>query len=118
MNELDRIYQAFLPYLREQEAIDILYSEKAGYIWICAKCPEAAGAERLDTPEKLLEAVLYVMADETAFRPGGAERDPTYWRLTRVECEAVLHRAAGYLAAFGIDGQRYMPNLKQFLAEL
>ena len=56
--KLDAILKAFESYIDGQDYFDIVYSRKIGYTWIVVDPPSGAGAERLDTPEKML-AVLF-----------------------------------------------------------
>jgi len=52
--ELETILEAFADYIENQSYFDIVYSKKIGYVWIVIDPPGAAGAEVLDTPEKML----------------------------------------------------------------
>ena len=56
--KLDEILKAFGNYIREQDYFDIVSSEKIGYVIILAKHPGDAGAEQLDTPEKMLDVLF------------------------------------------------------------
>lgn len=44
--QLDSILTAFSKYIQEQNNFDIVYSEKAGYLWILAQRPEEAEVRR------------------------------------------------------------------------
>ena len=57
--ELDAILKAFENYIDGQDYFDIVYSKKIGYVWIVADEPGAAGAEQLDTPETMLDRLLF-----------------------------------------------------------
>lgn len=116
--ELERVYQAFLPYLRGQQEIEILHSDRTGYILIQVECSRAEGAVRLDTVDKLLDAIFYKMADAVAFRQGAPRRDPMSWQLTASEMKEVHYLAQSYLSALGKDGARYLDYLDHFLKSL
>ena len=56
--KLDAILKAFESYIDGQDYFDIVYSKKIGYTWIVVDPPSGAGAERLDTPEKMLDVLF------------------------------------------------------------
>lgn len=116
--ELERICRAFLPYLRGQREIDILYSEKAGYFMVQVACSMDEGAVRLDTVDKLLDAVFYQMADAVVFQQGSPPRDPMSWRLTPGEMKEVRCLARDYLSVLGEDSTQYLAYLDSFLKSL
>ncbi len=57
-NELETILKAFEEHIEGQDYFDIVYSKKAGYLWIVIDRPGDAGAKLLDTPEEMLDVLF------------------------------------------------------------
>ena len=67
--KLDAILKAFESYIDEQDYFDIVYSKKIGYTWIIVDPPGGAGAEQLDTPEKMLGVLFNEVINDVINSP-------------------------------------------------
>ena len=67
--KLDAILKAFENYIDGQDYFDIVYSKKIGYAWIVVDPPGGAGAERLDTPEKMLGVLFNEVINDVINSP-------------------------------------------------
>ena len=67
--KLDAILIAFENYIDGQDYFDIVYSKKIGYAWIVVDPPGGAGAERLDTPEKMLGVLFNEVINDVINSP-------------------------------------------------
>ena len=67
--ELDAILKAFEGYIDGQDYFDIVYSKKIGYTWIVVDPPGGAGAEQLDTPEKMLGVLFNEVINDVINSP-------------------------------------------------
>lgn len=115
--KLDEILKAFGNYIREQDYFDIVYSEKIGYVIILAKHPGDAGAEQLDTPEKMLDVLFNeIILDVTNASEGkGCDADSSA-PLAHEEAES-RRRITAILETI-IDGKEdYLRYLDDYLKE-
>ena len=67
--KLDAILKAFESYIDGQDYFDIVYSKKIGYTWIIVDPPDGAGAEPLDTPEKMLGVLFNEVINDVINSP-------------------------------------------------
>ena len=67
--KLDVILKAFEGYIDGQGYFDIVYSKKIGYTWIVVDPPGGAGAEQLDTPEKMLGVLFNEVINDVINSP-------------------------------------------------
>ena len=67
--KLDAILKAFESYIDGQDYFDIVYSKKIGYTWIVVDPPGGAGAEQLDTPEKMLGVLFNEVINDVIHSP-------------------------------------------------
>ena len=115
--KLDEILKAFGNYIREQDYFDIVSSEKIGYVIILAKHPGDAGAEQLDTPEKMLDVLFNeIILDVTNASEGkGCDADSSA-PLAHEEAES-RRRITAILETI-IDGKEdYLRYLDDYLKE-
>ena len=115
--KLDEILKAFGNYIREQDYFDIVYSEKIGYVIILSKHPGDAGAEQLDTPEKMLDVLFNeIILDVTNASEGkGCDADSSA-PLAHEEAES-RRRITAILETI-IDGKEdYLRYLDDYLKE-
>jgi len=54
--QLDAILKAFEGYIDSQSYFDIVYSKKAGYLWVVVDDPRAQAPEQINEPEDLLKS--------------------------------------------------------------
>ena len=115
--KLDEILKAFGNYIREQDYFDIVSSEKIGYVIILSKHPGDAGAEQLDTPEKMLDVLFNeIILDVTNASEGkGCDADSSA-PLAHEEAES-RRRITAILETI-IDGKEdYLRYLDDYLKE-
>lgn len=80
--KLDAILKAFADYIDSQDYFDIVYSKKAGYIWIVVDPPGGAGAEQLDTPERMLDVLFNEVINDVINSPENKSHVPDARTLT------------------------------------
>ena len=83
--KLDVILKAFESYIDGQDYFDIVYSKKIGYAWIVVDPPGGAGAERLDTPEKMLGVLFNEVINDVINAPENPARCDDTHTLTEWE---------------------------------
>ena len=110
---LDAIYAAFQPYIAQQDFFDILYSEKAGYLYFLTDPKEAAGITFLDTPEKMLSVLANEVINDIVFsHPAVDQRGNA---LTAEEREACTGRLSAILDTMDGDTGPYRRFLQGYL---
>ena len=83
--KLDAILKAFESYIDGQDYFDIVYSKKIGYTWIVVDPPGGAGAEQLDTPEKMLDVLFNQVINDVINSPENTTHIPDARTLTEWE---------------------------------
>ena len=83
--KLDMILKAFEGYIDSQDYFDIVYSKKIGYVMILAQNPGEAGAEALDTPEKMLDVLFNEIINDVIASPENTTHIPDSNTLTEYE---------------------------------
>ena len=56
--KLDAILKAFENYIDGQNYFDVVYSKKAGYLWIVVDDPRSEAPEQINEPEELLDLLF------------------------------------------------------------
>ena len=74
--KLDVILRAFAAYINSQNYFDILYSKKAGYIYLVIDPVSAAGAEQLRTPEDMLDVLFNEIINDVINSPANKSHIP------------------------------------------
>ena len=114
--KMDAILKAFEGYIDRQDYFDIVYSKKAGYLWIVVDPPSAAGAEQLDTPEDMLDNLFNdVINDVIAPRTGTCLNGPH--ALTESEETEVRSRITAILEQIEDDGAEYLQYLDEYIQD-
>lgn len=105
--KLDAILKAFEDYIDSQSYFDIVYSKKVGYLWIVVDPPSGAGAEQLDTPERMLDVLFNEIINDVIDSPENKSHIPDARTLTEWEeaesrrrITAILERIEGGCADY------------------
>lgn len=114
-NELETILKAFADYIREQDYFDIVYSEKIGYVRILVHNPGDAGAEVMDTPETLLDALFNDIIGDVINAPGNRDPRADSPALNTYEETECRHRIAAILETIEGDSSEYLDYLDDYL---
>ena len=115
--ELDTILKAFEGYIQNQNYFDIVYSEKIGYIWLIIYPPGAAGAELLDTPEKMLDALFNDIINEVINSPENTTHIPDTLKLTKYEEKESRRRITTILETIADGRDKYLDYLNSYLKD-
>ena len=114
--KLDTILKAFENYIDGQNYFDIVYSKKIGYVWIIVDNPGAAGAERLDTPEAMLDNLFNDIINDVIAPRESTHLDESHL-LTESE-EAESHRKiTAILEQIEGGGAEYLEYLNEFIRD-
>ena len=115
--ELDTILKAFEGYIQNQNYFDIVYSEKIGYVWLIIYPPGAAGAELLDTPEKMLDALFNDIISEVINAPENTTHIPDALTLTKYEETESRRRITAILETIEDGKAKYLKYLDTYIKE-
>lgn len=115
--KLDAILKAFENYIDGVDYFDIVHSKKIGYVRIVAAQPGAAGAEKLDTPEKMLDVLFNEVINDIINSPENTTHIPDGRTLTEWE-EAESHRQlTAILETIEEDGAEYLRYLDAYIKD-
>lgn len=113
--KLDDILKAFKSYIDCQNYFDIVYSSKIGYVKILVQNPEDEGAERLDTPEKMLDVLFNEVINDVIFSPENQHHDLNSLTLSEYEKDESRRQLTKILKTIKDDGESYLSFLDQYL---
>ena len=115
--KLDMILKAFEDYIDGQDYFDIVYSKKIGYVMILAQNPGEAGAEALDTPEKMLDVLFNEIINDVIASPENTTHIPDSNTLTEYEKPASRRRIAAILETVEDGRDDYLKFLDSYLKD-
>ena len=122
--KLDDILKAFEGYIDSQDYFDIVYSKKAGYLYVVVGPPEEAGPELLDTPEKMLDVLFNEVINDVINSPENTThisdaRTLTAWEEaeSRRQLTAILEQIEDGGAAYLKFLDRYLKDYQEHYAE-
>ena len=115
--ELDTILKAFEGYIQDQNYFDIVYSEKIGYVWLIIDPPGAAGAELLDTPKKMLDALFNDIISEVINASENTTHIPDVLTLTKYEETESRRRITAILETIEDGKAKYLKYLDAYIKE-
>ena len=115
--ELDTILKAFEGYIQNQNYFDIVYSEKIGYVWLIIDPPGAAGADLLDTPKKMLDALFNDIISEVINAPENTTHIPDVLTLTKYEETESRRRITAILETIEDGKAKYLKYLDTYIKE-
>ncbi len=116
-NELETILKAFEEHIEGQNYFDIVYSKKAGYLWIVIDRPGDAGAKVLDTPEAMLDVLFNDIISDVINLPGNRDPQSDSPRLSAFEEAESRRRITAYLEKIEGDSTDYLNYLDSFMEE-
>ena len=115
--KLDTILKAFEGYIDGQDYFDIVYSKKIGYVMILAQNPGEAGAEALDTPEKMLDVLFNEIINDMIASPENTTHIPDSNTLTEYEKTESRRRIAAILETMEDSRDDYLKFLDSYLKD-
>ena len=115
--KLDMILTAFEDYIDGQDYFDIVYSKKIGYVMILAQNPGEAGAEALDTPEKMLDVLFNEIINDVIASPENTTHIPDSNTLTEYEKTESRRRIAAILETVEDGRDDYLKFLDSYLKD-
>ena len=115
--KLDMILKAFEGYIDSQDYFDIVYSKKIGYVMILAQNPGEAGAEALDTPEKMLDVLFNEIINDVIASPENTTHIPDSNTLTEYEKTESRRRIAAILETMEDSRDDYLKFLDSYLKD-
>ena len=115
--KLDMILKAFEDYIDGQDYFDIVYSKKIGYVMILAQNPGEAGAEALDTPEKMLDVLFNEIINDVIASPENTTHIPDSNTLTEYEKTESRRRIAAILETIEDGRENYLNFLDSYLKD-
>lgn len=115
--KLDNILKAFEKYIDGQNYFDILYSQKVGYLWIVVDPPGGAGAEQLDTPERMLDVLFNEIINDVINSPENTTHIPDARTLTEWEETEIRHRITAILNRIEGGGAEYLEYLDEYIQD-
>lgn len=115
--KLENILKAFEKYIDSQDYFDILYSKKVGYLWIVVDPPGGAGAEQLDTPERMLDVLFNEVINDVINSPENRSHIPEARTLTGWEEAESRRRITAILEQIGDSGAKYLEYLNEYIQD-
>lgn len=114
--KLDIILKAFENYIDGQNYFDVVYSKKAGYLWIVVDDPRSQAPEQIIEPEDLLDLLLNdIINDVVAPRQANTLSDGP--NLTDLEAREVRRIAAEILETIEDGADAYLDYLDSFIQD-
>lgn len=114
--KLDDILKAFEGYIESQDYFDVVYSKKAGYLWIVVDDPRAQAPEQITEPEDLLALLLHDITNDVV-----APRQSTSLTegrsLTDQEAAEIRRRAAAILETIEDGADEYLDYLDEYIQD-
>ena len=115
--KLESILKAFEKYIDSQDYFDILYSKKVGYLWIVVDPPGGAGAEQLDTPERMLDVLFNEVINDVINSSENRSHIPEVRTLTGWEETESRRRITAILEQIEGGGAEYLEYLDEFIRD-
>lgn len=113
--KIDNILKAFEDYIEYQNYFDIVFSKKAGYLWIVAKPFNFFAPELLSTPEELLDELFNSIITDVVFSRGSYAESISIRPLTESEETESRRRIAGILKTISGGGSEYLEYLDRYI---
>ena len=114
--ELDSILNAFEGYIDGQNFFDVVYSKKAGYLWIAVDDPRAQAPEQISEPEDLLYLLFNdIVNDVVAPRQSTSLTESS--GLTEQETAEVRSRVTAILETIPDNADEYLDYLDGFIQD-
>ena len=114
--QLDAILKAFERYIDGQNYFDIVYSKKAGYLWIIVDDPRAQAPEQIIEPEDLLALLFNDIINDVIAPRESTSLNETH-SLTEQEEAEVRHRAAAILETIEDGADEFLDYLDEYVQD-
>ena len=106
----------FQNYIDGQNYFDVVYSKKAGYLWIVVDDPRSEAPEQINEPEDLLDLLFNdIINDVVAPRQTTSLTEPSM--LTEQEIAELRHIVVPILKAIPDDADEYLDFLDGFIQD-
>ena len=115
--KLESILKAFEKYIDSQDYFDILYSKKVGYLWIVVDPPGGAGAEQLDTPERMLDVLFNEVINDVINSPENRSHIPEARTLMGWEEAESRRQLTAILEQIEGGGAEYLEYLDEYIQD-
>lgn len=114
--ELDSLLNAFEGYIDGQNFFDVVYSKKAGYLWVAVDDPGAQAPEQISEPEDLLYLLFNdIVNDVVAPRQSTSLTESS--GLTEQETAEVRSRVTAILETIPDSADEYLDYLDGFIQD-
>jgi len=114
--KLDAILKAFENYIEDQDYFDVVYSQKAGYLWIVADDPRSQAPEQIIEPEDLLALLFNDIINDVIAPRESTSLNETH-SLTEQEEAEVRHRAAAILEMIESGADEFLDYLDEYIQD-
>lgn len=115
--KIDNILKAFEDYIEHQDYFDIVFSKKAGYLWIVVKPFNFFAPELLSTPEKLLDELFNDIITDVVLSNGSYAESVSIRPLTESEETESRRRIAGILKTISGGDSEYLEYLDCYIKD-
>ena len=115
--KLDAILKAFENYIDGQNYFDIIYSQKAGYLYFVVDTPDEAGPRQLNTPEDMLDVLFNEVINDVIYSPGNQSHNPDSRTLSEWEEAESRRRLTAILKTIKDEGDRYLNRLDRYIKD-
>lgn len=114
--KLDDILKAFEGYIDNQNYFDVVFSKKAGYLWIAVDDPRAQAPEQINEPGDLLDLLFNdIINDVVAPRQSTSLTEGR--SLTEQETAEVHSRVSTILETIDDSADEYLDYLNSFIQD-
>ncbi len=114
--KLDAILKAFESYIDRQDYFDVVYSKKAGYLWIVVDDPGSEAPEQISEPEDLLDNLFNDVINDV-IAPRESTSLTEVHALTESEETECRRRIAAILETVEDGANEYLGYLDSYLKD-
>ncbi len=115
--ELDAILKAFESYIDGQNYFDVVYSEKAGYLWIVVDDPGSEVPEQISEPEVMLDHLFNEIINDVVFSQENPNQAHEELVLTEYEEAESRRRITAILETIEDGADEYLDYLDSYLKD-
>jgi hypothetical protein len=109
------IFRAFESYIQEQDAFDIIYSEKFGYVRISPDDDETL--KILGTPQQMMDALFDSIICEVVYSPENPQKARSDFTLTEYEENEIRRRISSILETMEREDKAYCSDFLDIYLE-
>lgn len=114
--KIESILKAFEGYIDGQNFFDVVYSKKAGYLWIAVDDPRSQAPKQITKQEDLLDLLFNdIVNDVVTPRQSTSLTEPS--GLTEQEEAEVRSKAAAILGTIPEGADEYLDYLDSFIQD-